>query len=111
MSDERDIEEIKKRKMQELLQQYEGGSSERDGREEQHKMQRAALLRQIMTPEARERLARLRMAQPDIVEAVEQQLLGLYQSGRLRGMVDDATLVSLLDRLMPKKKDIKIERR
>src|SRR5687767_4959859 len=60
------------------------------------------VLRAILEPEARERLVRVRMARPDIAAAVEQQLIVLYQQGRIRQKIDDPTLRELLSRMAPK---------
>ena len=72
---------------------------------------RQTILRQILMPDARERLGRLRVARPEYANQIEQQLIMLAQSGRLQQKIDDPTLKQLLARIMPKKKDIKIERR
>ncbi|MGA9839388.1 MAG: DNA-binding protein [Thermoplasmata archaeon] len=73
--------------------------------------ERAEALRRILTPEARERLGRIRLAKPDVAASVEQQLLSLAASGRLQRQVDDATLRSLLERIMPDRREITITRR
>jgi len=109
MSD-KDLEEIRRRKMEELLRQQTDGEGAEE-RQDAFEAQKSALLRQIMTLEARERLARIRLTNPEVVDLVEQQLLALYQSGRLRTMVDDKTLLGILRQLMPGKRDINIERR
>ncbi|MCL4324446.1 MAG: DNA-binding protein [Candidatus Thermoplasmatota archaeon] len=69
------------------------------------------VLRRILTPEARERLGRIRLAKPDAAAAVEQQLLGLALSGRLSRQIDDATLKAILEKVLPEKREIKITRR
>lgn len=73
--------------------------------------QKEALLRQILTPDARERVARLRMARPEDARVLEQQLIGLAQSGRLQAQIDDEQLRALLARLFPANRDIKIRRK
>lgn len=80
--------------------------------EQQHQVdqQRQMIMRQILTPPARDRLANLRMAYPDIARLVEDQLITLVQSGRIQQQVDDNTLKEILRRVAPKKREIKIER-
>jgi programmed cell death protein 5 len=111
-----ELAELRKRRMQQIQQmQTDAGpnpylaaqQAEMDRREQE----RAELLRRVLTPEARERLGRIRLAKPDIAQAVEQQVLALAGSGRLRGPIDDATLRALLERLMPERREIKITRR
>jgi programmed cell death protein 5 len=110
VEDEEELEEIRKKKLEEL-QRLGQQQSLAEEQEAAMKAQSQAVLRQILTPEARERLGRVKLAYPDIVEDVENQLVLLAQSGRVRGVIDDNSLVQILGRLMPKKRDIKIERR
>ena len=103
---------IRRKKLAELEQQQAVGQSHGAAAEEmaeQETAQRKMVLRKILTPDARERLGRIRTARPDFVDTVEQQLIMLAQSGRLQSKVDDETLQMLLKRLMPKKKDINIK--
>ncbi|MFI5415129.1 MAG: DNA-binding protein, partial [Candidatus Lutacidiplasmatales archaeon] len=73
--------------------------------------ERSEAMRRVLTPEARERLGRIRLAKPEVAQAVEQQVLSLAASGRLQRMVDDTTLRALLERIMPERRDITITRR
>ena len=73
--------------------------------------QKQAIMRQILTPEARDRLATLRMAYPDVARSVEDQLIALVQAGRITQQVDDNTLKAILRKVAPKKREITIERK
>ncbi len=110
MADDAELDALRHRKLQELQvrAQQEAVAQEQA---KQVEAQRSMLMRQILTPEARERLANLRMTRPDLVEHVENQLVMLVQSGRVTDKIDDYTLRQLLRRIMPAKRDIKIERR
>ncbi len=107
---EENIEDIKKKKLKQLQEQMES-QEDQEEMDEQYEAQKKALLRSILTPEARERLARLRMARPEMTESIEQQLIMLAQRGAVQGKIDDETLKNLLKKLTDKKKEINIKRR
>lgn len=107
---EDEIEEIRRRKMAEMQAQA-GQQEQAAAMRQEADQQKQVVLRAILDPEARERLTRVRMARPDIADALENQLLMLYQQGRVRSKIDDATLRQLLARVTPKPRDTTIERR
>lgn len=105
-----ELEELRRRKLAELQRQREQQMlAEEQAR--QIEAERQAILRQILTPEARERLGTVRMAYPDIARLVEDQLIMLVQSGRLDRQIDDATLKQILRRVAPRRREITIERK
>ncbi len=109
MSEEDELAAIRARRAAQVEQQHAVDSFYQD-QQSQLDAQRQAVLRQILTPEARERLGSLRTARPQVAAAVESQLIALAQAGRIR-MVDDATLRQILAAVTPKRREITITRR
>ncbi len=79
--------------------------------EAETRARRQAILRQVLTPEARERLGRITLAYPDLARDIENRLITLAQSGRINSVIDDASLRQILRAIIPRKRDINIERR
>jgi programmed cell death protein 5 len=114
---DKELESIRQRRLQQLQSQMNAQSvnpemaaaqeEELERRQEQQK----EILRKVLTPEARERLGRIRLAKPDAAAAVEQQIIALAMSGRLTHQIDDQTLRAILERVMPERREIKITRR
>jgi DNA-binding TFAR19-related protein (PDSD5 family) len=58
--------------------------------------QRRVVLRQILTPEASERLSRIGLVRQEKQRAIEDMLLQAMQRGGLGGKVDESTIIDLL---------------
>ena len=80
-------------------------------RQKQADAQLHMLLLQILEPEARERLNAIRLTRPDFARSVEQQLVLLAQSGRLKQKINDAQLKALLQQIQPARKEFNIRRK
>jgi len=99
---EEEIEEIRRKKMEELKKAQEVQNAE---------IQKQLLLRQILTNEARNRLVRIKMARPEFAEQIELQLIQLAQSGKLEKKITDEDLKTILRSLQQKKPNYRIMRR
>ena len=59
----------------------------------------AAAMRTILTPEARDRLARVELGHPELATTVKQHLYTLHQANRISIPVDDEMLKRILQGL------------
>ncbi|MEM3395866.1 MAG: DNA-binding protein [Thermoplasmata archaeon] len=110
MEGDEELEELRRRKMMQL-QMAAQQEAERREKERQIQELKQSVLRQILTPEARERLARVRLAKPELAEMVENQLILLAQSGRLRSQITDEVLKELLSKVQSERRETKIVRK
>ncbi|NYT18233.1 MAG: DNA-binding protein [Methanobacteriales archaeon] len=112
-----DIEEIRRRRMEQLQQQQAAQQVSPQEIEAQERMrqemeaQKKQIMMQILTPEARSRLANIRLTRPDYVNQIELQLIQLAQAGRIASKITDEQLKELLRKLAGPKKEINITRR
>ncbi len=103
LSDE-ELELLKRRKMEELQKRLE-----EERRRAELQAQKRAILNVILTPEARRRLDNLRLVKPELVEAIENQLIALAQSGRLKTPITDDELKRMLEEIYRRtRRDIRI---
>mgnify|MGYP000144322916 CR=1 FL=1 len=107
--DEAELEELRRRKMLELQARLQEQQRQEELRR-QLEYQKRAVLQQILTPEARSRLANIRMAKPEFAEQLELQLLQLAQSGRITSKITDEQLKKILDRIVSGRREIRIKR-
>ncbi|MCI4434358.1 MAG: DNA-binding protein [Thermoplasmata archaeon] len=108
--EDRELEEIRRRKLAQLLAQQSVEEQEIE-KEKEVQEERLKILRKYLSSEARERLNRVKLVKPELAEAVENQIIYLAQTGRLNRVISDEEIKTLLARLSEGQRDIKIERR
>ena len=107
-----ELDAIKQRRLEQMQQQMaqqQGTAAQQAAQQQQVEEAKQSILRNILTPEAKERLATVKIARPQLVEQVEMQLISLAQSGQLRTKIDDAKLKTLLQQLQSRKRDTTIK--
>ncbi len=109
MSD-KELEEIRRRRLLELQKK---GAEEESQVEMQKKLdlQIQALLRSLLTSEARQRLTNLKMIKPEFTSQLELQLIQLAQQGKIPVPLTDEQLKKILVQVQSRKREIKIRRR
>lgn len=108
MSDE-ELEELRRRKLSSLQRQMSEEQKQAQA-QQQLEAQKQALLRNILSPEARQRLTNLGMVKPEFIEQLELQLIQLAQQGRLPIPLSDGQLKQMLVQLQTRKRETKIRR-
>ncbi|KAF2197685.1 DNA-binding TFAR19-related protein [Delitschia confertaspora ATCC 74209] len=101
-----DLEEIRRARLQQLRQQGGGGGgggtgaggegSEQEGQRQREAEQRSSILAQILTPDAADRLGRIRLVKESRATDVENRLIMLARTGQLRAKVTEEQLKELL---------------
>ena len=116
-----ELDEIRQKRMAELqaqqaaaqnqAQQQAMAQAQQQEAQAQFEAQKKQILGQIMTPEARQRLANLKLTKPEMVNQIELLLIQSAQAGSLRGKVTDDQLKVLLRQIAGQKREIKITRK
>ena len=112
MTMDEELENLRKKRLKELQQAaFQESIEEQELQRQEFEEQKKQILRAILDTTARERLARIKIARPEIAESIENQLIMLAQNGKLKNKINDEQLRMLLIKVLPKKRDIKIKRR
>lgn len=101
---------LRQKRIAELQRQAQSQVAQEE-QTQKFEMRKQSILRQILAPEARDRLSNIKLANPQLAESVEMQLIQIAQSGRLKSIIDDNMLKNILGQMMPQKREITIERR
>ena len=81
-----------------------GNNDAAEKREQQEEMRRN-MLSSLLTPEAKERLARVSMVRPDNARAVENHIINLARQRKLQDRVDETVLVAMLEQVSDQAKE------
>jgi programmed cell death protein 5 len=111
MSGDEELKRLKAQRMAELqARQQQGAEQQRAAAEAEAEKQN--IMRRLLTPEARLRLANIKMVRPEFSQQLELELVQIAQGGRVPLPITDEQLKRLLVQLegQQKKRDISIRR-
>ena len=108
MSDE-EMEQLRRRRLLELQRRI-AEEQQQAQVQQQIEVQKQALLRRILTPDARRRLTNLKMVKPEFATQLELQLIQLAQQGKMSIPVTDEQLKDILVRIQSGRREFKIRR-
>ncbi len=91
--------------------QDENANQENQVNEAELAAQKEHILKQILTPDARNRLNNIKMVKQDLATLVENHLVGLVTQGKINSQITDDQLKQILLSLQQPKRDFKITRR
>jgi len=106
---EEEVEELRRRRLLELRRRL-AQEQQRIQMQQQIEMEKQALLRRILTSDARQRLTNLKMVKPEFADQLELQLIQLAQQGKINTPITDEQLKEILIRLQSGRREIKIRR-
>lgn len=113
MSNDEELDNIRKRKLQELQQQA-AQQQIAEAQQKEFETKKYQIMRKILSQEGRQRLENIRMVKPEFAEQIELQLIQLFQSGQLRGSIPlpDKAFKKLLEQIssMGRKKEFNIKK-
>lgn len=107
------LEEIRKKKIEELMQ-FQQDKLQQQAQEHAQIQQQIEIMenavKQLLTKDALARYGNLKTAHQEKALQLLVVLFQTMQKGQIKSKIDDSTLKKILEQLTPKKKDIKINR-
>jgi len=98
-----------------LLSALPGDGAQMQGQQEQQMEQKRVMMKQILEPEAFERLNMVGLVKPQKQLQIEAMILQLVQAGGVRDKISDAHLIQLIEKLdgahKPATSSIKVQRK
>lgn len=102
--DKDELEKIRQKKLAELQNQ-----NVQEERENTIEAQKQAILRKILSIEAKQRLSNIKLVRPQIAESVELKLIQLFQQGAIKNKLNDQQLKQILRNIQGQKNETKID--
>ena len=113
MSNDEELEAIKRRRLEELQQQA-GQQQIAEAQQKDYENKKYLIMRKILSVEGRQRLENIRIVKPQFAEQIEMQLIQLLQTGKLRGAtpLPDNAFKKLLEQIssLERKKGFNIKK-
>ena len=104
-----DLEALRRKKLLELQQRAQDEKYQ-EAQKQQLDLQKRSVLMEVLTPEARSRLANVKLARPEYAIQIENLIIQLAQTGQIRQKITDEQLKQILRKISAKRKDITIRR-
>ena len=107
------LDEIRKRKLEELMRLQQDRLQQQSQEQAQIQQQveyMEEVVKQFLTKEALARYGNLKTAHHEKALQLLVALFQAIQKGQIKSKIDDSALKNLLERLTPKKRDITIKR-
>jgi programmed cell death protein 5 len=95
MSEDLELEEIRRRKLEEYRKRLEESYDEERKRRE-FELKKEEILRKILTPEARNRINTVKLVKPELINQLELQLMQLALAGKIKEPLTDEQVKELL---------------
>lgn len=95
MEEDKELEELRRRKIEEYQRRL-AEAYEREREKKELEARKAAILRRILTPEARSRLENIRLVKPELAEQLELYLIQLASAGRIKGVLSEEDIKKIL---------------
>jgi programmed cell death protein 5 len=95
MSEDLELEEIRRRKLEEYRKRLEESYYEERKRKE-FELKKEEILRKILTPEARNRINTVKLVKPELINQLELQLMQLALAGKIKEPLTDEQVKELL---------------
>lgn len=104
-----DLDALRRKKLLELQQRAQDEKYQ-EAQKQQLDLQKRSVLMEVLTPEARSRLANVKLARPEYAVQIENLIIQLAQTGQIRQKITDEQLKQILRKISAKRKDITIRR-